>query len=179
METVRSESAASGYAMGSEMYSASGGMITSGHPLKSNAWSEAGSIALEPDAVGRAMWTEVRWSAWVPNAFDRCTRIIEPPRDTCTVSRRVASVRSADGNAFRGSGICCDAAQVPTHICGVVVSIFAGSARATHKSKYFRVCISHPYCGGGVWPMNLSAQAIKYFTFGASVWPPSCCRHAS
>ncbi len=27
--------------------------------------------------------------------------------------------------------------------------------------------------------MNLSAHWMKYFMFGASVWPPSCCRHAS
>ena len=26
---------------------------------------------------------------------------------------------------------------------------------------------------------NLSAQGMKYFQFGPSVWPPSCCRHAS
>jgi hypothetical protein len=32
---------------------------------------------------------------------------------------------------------------------------------------------------GGVCPMNLSAHSMKYFMFGASVWPPSCCRHAS
>ena len=36
----------------------------------------------------------------------------------------------------------------------------------------------HLYCGG-VCPMNLSAHSMKYFMFGASVCPPSCCRHAS
>ena len=27
--------------------------------------------------------------------------------------------------------------------------------------------------------MNLFAQAMKYFMFERSSWPPSCCRHAS
>ena len=30
-----------------------------------------------------------------------------------------------------------------------------------------------------VCPRNLSAQGMKCFQFGPSVWPPSCCRHAS
>src|SRR3981081_377339 len=68
----------------------------------------------------------------------RRTRIFEPPSDTCTVSRRVKSVRSADGNAFCGSGTCCEAAHVPTQPCGDAPSIFVNDARAILRSRSFK-----------------------------------------
>jgi hypothetical protein len=33
------------------------------------------------------------------------------------------------------------------------------------------------YCPWVVRPIHLSAHWMKYFMLGASVWPPSCCRH--
>jgi hypothetical protein len=39
------------------------------------------SIAGEEGASGRATCTEVKWSASVPNAFDRCTRRARPPTE--------------------------------------------------------------------------------------------------
>ena len=70
-------------------------------------------MELAPGAVGRAMWTEVRWRGRVPKALERWTRRMEPGAETCTVSRRVASVRSAEGRAFWVSGICWEVDQVP------------------------------------------------------------------
>jgi hypothetical protein len=49
------------------------------------------------------------------------------------------------------------------------------------KRGHAGVQTSHGYLAdaGGECPMNLSAHWMKYFTLGASVWPPSCWRHAS
>src|SRR5206468_11193839 len=66
--------------------------------------------------------------------------------------------------------------------------------RATEMREYRILDPGAEYtgtCAGQVlWPqrplgssavdlMNLSAHGMKYFQFGPSVWPPSCCRHAS
>ena len=47
------------------------------------------------------------------------------------------------------------------------------------QSSIRRTRSAGSYCSDGERPMNLSAHWMKYFIFGASVWPPSCCRQAS
>ena len=41
---------------------------------------------------------------------------VEPPTERCTIWRRVASLRSAGGMEFCGSGVCCEVAQEPIQI---------------------------------------------------------------
>ena len=50
--------------------------------------------------------------------MERWTRRYVPPVDRWTIWRRVASLKSAGGKAFCGSGICCDAPQVAIQRCG-------------------------------------------------------------
>ena len=77
----------------------------------------AGSIAEDALETGRAMWTEVKCSGWVPKALPQCTRSAGPPSDKWKICRTVASRMSSAGRAFCGSGICCDAAQLATQCC--------------------------------------------------------------
>src|SRR5581483_6870982 len=102
--------------MGSEMYSAPAGTVTSALPAKVNARSEPGSIWLDAAETGPEMCTEVRCSGSVPKAFETCTRSEVPPVETCAISRMVMSRMSSIGRAFCGSGNCWDAAQVATQL---------------------------------------------------------------
>ena len=67
------------------------------------------------------MWADVMCSGSVPKALERCTRSAEPPVERCTIWRRVASVRSAGGRVFCGSGTCCDEPQVAIQTGGAGV----------------------------------------------------------
>src|SRR5579863_3538747 len=110
------DNGATGTSSGSETYSAPGGIVTSGLPLKVRAWSVPGSIAAPEGESGWATCTDVKCSATVPNAFDKCTRIAEPPSDKWTICRSVASRMSSGGSEFCGSGICCEVPQLSTHV---------------------------------------------------------------
>ena len=112
--TAKSESGATENAMGSEMYSAPAGTVTSGMPEKVRTRSLSGTILAEAVETGRAMCTEVKCNGAVPKRFDRCTRSSVPPMDKRTIWRRVASFRSSGAREFRGSGSCCEAAHEPT-----------------------------------------------------------------
>ena len=46
------------------------------------------------------------------------------------------------------------------------------------RSRGVSARFTFSYCGGAC-PIFLSAHWMNYFMLGASVWPPSCCRHAS
>src|SRR5579884_3479554 len=102
--------------MGSETYSAPAGTVTSVLPPNVSAFSDAGAIRDEDAEIARAMWTDVKCSGSVPNAFEICTRTVDPPIDRCTICRMVMSRMSSGGSALCGSGICWDAAHVATHL---------------------------------------------------------------
>src|SRR6185437_12924848 len=117
---ARFESGATGYWIESEMYSAPAGMVTSLLPENVSARSDAGSICGEAAERGRAICTDVKCSGACPKALERCTRSVVPPTERWTICRMVASIMSEGASAFCGSGVCCDAAQLPTQTCGVV-----------------------------------------------------------
>jgi len=110
---ARLESGMAVQATGSERYSAPAGTRTSGDPEKSIARSDVGSIAGASSAIGRAMWTDVKWSGAVPKALERRMRSVLPPMERWTIWRTVASRRSSGGMEFWGSGIWTAVAHEP------------------------------------------------------------------
>src|SRR5579883_3122370 len=73
-------------------------------------------MRLDAGDTGRATCTAVKWRGVVPNAFETCTRIAEPPSERCTIWRSVALCKLSGGTALFGSGICCEAAHEPTQV---------------------------------------------------------------
>ena len=85
----RSESDVTGISTASETYSAPGGIVTSGLPGKGQRTIARGIDGRAPPGdAGCAICTEVKCSAAVPKAFDRCTRKADPPSDKCTSRAR-------------------------------------------------------------------------------------------
>jgi len=112
--------------------------------------------AVEADR-GRAMCTEVKCSGSVPKALERWTRRVAPPRERWTIWRRVASSRSAAGRAFCGSGICCEAAHVATHVCAVVWAAAGSIARRK------RMASAKIFCAGLKFMLYYSYQTKSIY----------------
>lgn len=100
---------------GSDKYSAWGGIVKSAAPENVTAVSLPGTIFSEPGESGLATCTAVKRSGVLPKRFERCNRMMFPPKDRCTIWRSVAWRRSFGGNALPGSTSCCEADQEPTH----------------------------------------------------------------
>jgi hypothetical protein len=94
--------------------------VTSLLPAKVNALSVAVSIAADVVERGRAICTDVKCKAWVPNALDRCTRTSAPPAERRKICRTVESRRSSVARAFCGSGI-----PMAEKNCFVLTRLFA------------------------------------------------------
>ena len=65
-------------------------------------------------------------------------RSVEPPTERCTIWRSVASLRSAGGMEFCGSGVCCEAAQEPIQFregAGACASRAMDAASRTEMEK--------------------------------------------
>src|SRR5581483_565804 len=88
MVTARSLSGGRLSAMGSLTTSAPAGMSTAGCPWKS-AGTEVPLMVLPVSVIATAATTNLSVAA--PKALLRTIRRLEPPRETCTISRRVVS----------------------------------------------------------------------------------------
>lgn len=92
---ARSESGGRASETGSLTAMAPGGMVMAGWPLKVSGTLVPGWIA--PAAAGRAAAASSMARELVPSSLVRMTRMVEPPRETWTIWRRVVGMVKAWG----------------------------------------------------------------------------------
>jgi len=93
--------------MGSLRAMAPGGMVMPGWPLKVSGtellgWMAPVELGLVAEGSATADWAMVR--ELTPSSLVRTTRSVEPPRETCTIWRRVVGMVKALWSLERATG---------------------------------------------------------------------------